>query len=399
MPDTPDFLPEAEALQEYTRTLRRDFHQHPELGFQEIRTAGIVARELNHLGLEVTTGVGGTGVVAVIEGRQPGPILLVRADMDALPITEETGASYASLNPGIMHACGHDGHTAILLTVARMLLAHRGELAGSVKLVFQPAEEGLGGAQKMIEAGVLEAPHVDRTLGLHLWNEQPIGWIGVAQGPCMAGAEIFKITVHGKGGHAAAPHLAIDPILASAQMISAVQAIVARNVPPLQTAVVSICTIRGGETFNVIPPTVEMSGTIRTYDEAVRSLVIERLGDTVREVARAFGCRAELDLQRLTPSVVNDAGTAMQVQEAAHRLFPDARIEGGNYTTMGSEDMAFFMEKVPGCFFFVGSANHARGLDAAHHHPRFDIDEAALPHAAALMAAAVFEVLRGIEKG
>jgi len=196
--------------------------------------AGIVAQELNKLGVEFTSGIAGTGVVALIEGAKPGPVILVRADMDALPILEETGAEYASQTPGIMHACGHDGHVAILLTVAKMLLAHRSELAGTVKLMFQPAEEGMGGAEKMIESGVLENPKVERVLGLHVWNEQPVGWFGISDGPMMAGAEIFKIKVAGKGGHGAAPHLSIDPVLASAQIISALQGIVARNVAPLQ---------------------------------------------------------------------------------------------------------------------------------------------------------------------
>ncbi|MCX7608710.1 MAG: amidohydrolase, partial [Anaerolineales bacterium] len=209
-----DWISEANALFEYTQSLRRDFHMHPELGFQEMRTAGIVARELSKLGLEVTTGIGQTGVVALIEGARPGPVLMLRADMDALPILEETGAPYASQTPGVMHACGHDGHTAILLTVARLLHSHRDKLAGTVKLVFQPAEEGLGGASRMIEDGVLENPKVDFALSLHLWNEQPLGWLGIPAGPVMAGGEIFKVKVIGKGGHGAAPHLAIDPIFA-----------------------------------------------------------------------------------------------------------------------------------------------------------------------------------------
>jgi amidohydrolase len=229
----PDFVSEAQSLFEYSQSLRRDFHAHPELGFQEVRTAGIVARELNTLGLEIQTGIAGTGVVALLKGAKSGPVILVRADMDALPIVEETGAIYASQNPGVMHACGHDGHTAILLTVARMLHAHRHEFAGTVKFMFQPAEEGLGGAEKMIEGGVLENPEVDVALGLHIWNERPVGWFGIANGPAMAGAEIFKIKVVGKGGHGAAPHLALDPVLVAAQIVTALQGIVARNVAPL----------------------------------------------------------------------------------------------------------------------------------------------------------------------
>ncbi|MCX6037943.1 MAG: amidohydrolase [Chloroflexi bacterium] len=390
----PDFLSEAQALFEYTQSMRRDFHAHPELGFHEVRTAGIVAKELTALGLEVHTGVGGTGVVALLEGAKQSPVVLVRADMDALPIREETGAPYASQNPGVMHACGHDGHTAVLLTVAKMLNAHRSQLSGTVKFMFQPAEEGMGGAEKMIEDGVLENPKVDVALALHVWNEKPVGWVGIAGGPAMAGAEIFKIKVRGKGGHGAVPHLAVDPILAAAQVVSALQGIVARNIAPLQTAVVSVCTIHGGETFNVIPPAVEMTGTIRTFEPAVRTRVLERFEKTVHSIAEGMGCQAEIELQILTPATINQPETAARVQAVARRLFPEADVDTANYITMGSEDFAFVLEKVPGCFFFIGSANPEKGLDAGHHHPRFDIDEAALPRGAALMAAIMTDLLK-----
>jgi amidohydrolase len=293
-----------------------------------------------------------------------------------------------------MHACGHDGHTAVLLTVAKMLHAHRAELSGTVKFMFQPAEEGMGGAEKMIAEGVLENPKVDIALGLHVWNEKPVGWIGISSGPAMAGAEIFKVKVFGKGGHGAVPHLAVDPILAAAQIITALQGIVARNVGPLQTAVVSICTIHAGETFNVIPPAAEMTGTIRTFEPAVRALVLERFEKTVHSVAEGMGCKAEIDLQMLTPATINHADTAARVKAVADRLFPQSDVDTANYTTMGSEDFAFVLEKVPGCFFFIGSANHEKGLDAGHHHPKFDIDETALPRGAALMAATAMDFLK-----
>jgi amidohydrolase len=314
--------------------------------------------------------------------------------MDALPIQEETGAPYASQNPGVMHACGHDGHTAVLLTVAKMLNAHRMQLSGKVKFMFQPAEEGMGGAEKMIEDGVLENPKVDIALAQHVWNEKPLGWIGIAGGPAMAGAEIFKIKVHGKGGHGAVPHLAVDPILAAAQVVSAMQGIVARNIAPLQTAVVSVCTIHGGETFNVIPPSVEMTGTIRTFELAVRARVLERFEKTVHSIAEGMGCEAEIDLQILTPATINQPEAAARVQAVARRLFPEGQVDTANYITMGSEDFAFVLKKVPGCFFFIGSANPEKGLDAGHHHPKFDIDEAALPRGAALMAATIIDLLK-----
>jgi amidohydrolase len=388
-----DLLNEALDLFEYTRGLRRDFHRHPELGYQEVRTAGIVARELKALGLEVATGIAETGVVALLEGARPGPVALLRFDMDALPVQEETGAEYASQTPGVMHACGHDGHTAVGLTVARLLQKHSQELEGTVKLVFQPAEEGMGGAERMIASGVLEGPKPDLTLALHLWNEKPLGWLGIADGPEMAAAEIFKVRITGKGGHGAVPHLAVDPVLAAAQMITALQSITARNVPPLEAAVISVTSIHAGETFNVIPPVVDLQGTIRTFEPAVRQQVLARFQQVTAGVGQALGCHVDVDLRSLTPAVTNDPEVSARVRETARRIFPESPIES-NFRTMGSEDMAFFMQAAPSCFIFVGSANPARGLDAPHHHPRFDIDEDALPRAVALMASAAIDLLK-----
>ncbi|MBM3152469.1 MAG: amidohydrolase, partial [Chloroflexi bacterium] len=305
----------------------------------------------------------------------------------ALPIQEETGAPYASQTSNVMHACGHDGHTAILLTAARILHAHRKDLAGTVKFVFQPAEEGMGGAERMIEAGALENPRPDLALALHLWNDKPLGWLGIPTGPALAGAEIFKITVHGKGGHGAAPHLGIDPVLAASEIVSALQSIASRNIDPQQGAVVSVCTIHGGEAFNVIPQSVELTGTIRTFDPLVRAKVLERFEVIVYGLAETMGCRADVELNTLTPAVVNREDIAVRVQEIARQVLPDARVDARNNVTMGSEDMAFFMEEVPGCFIFVGSANKEAGLDAGHHHPRFDFDEKALETGVALLSA------------
>ena len=388
----PDFLAEANELFEFTRFLRRDFHCHPELGFQEVRTAGVVAGELNALGLEVTTGVGKTGVVALMEGSKPGPTVLLRFDMDALPIIEDTGAEYASQNPGVMHACGHDGHTAIGLTVARLLNAHRGEFSGTVKFVFQPAEEGMGGAEAMIQDGVLDNPRPEFALGLHLWNDQPLGWLGIADGPVMAAADVFHLRITGKGGHGALPHLAVDPVLASAQIVTALQGIVSRNVAPLDSGVVSVTTIHGGEAFNVIPPTVEMSGTIRTFDPDTRRMVLDCFEQVVKGVAGAMGCRANLEVQSLTPAVVNRPEVAAHVRSSAEQTLPDHTIQA-HFATMGSEDMAYLLQQVPGCFFFLGSSNAERDLNYPHHHPRFDVDEVVLPRASALMAAAAFGLL------
>ena len=392
-----DFLQQAEELFPYTQSLRRDFHMHPELGFREIRTGGIVAKELEALGIEVTKGVGKTGVVGLLEGAKPGPTLLVRFDMDALPITEETGAEYTSLNNGVMHACGHDGHTAIGLTVAKMLHSRREELAGTIKFCFQPSEEGnngeeVGGAEMMMRDGVLESPKVDKTLALHIWNEMPLGWLGIAGGPVMAGGEIFSIKVTGKGGHGAIPQQTIDPVVASAQIITALQSIVSRNVAPLDTAVVSVTTVHAGTAFNVIPQTVELTGTIRTFNNGVRQKVVERFEQIARGVGEAMGCQVEVDVKLLTPAVVNNVEIASRVQHAARQVLGESGLDTSGFTTMGAEDMAFMLEKVPGCFFFVGSANAERHLDYGHHHPKFDFDEQVLIRASALMASAVMEV-------
>ncbi len=400
----PDLLSEAQSLFDYTQSIRRDLHQHPELGFQEVRTAGIVARELQALGLEVTTGIAKTGVVGLLEGKRPGPVVLLRFDMDALPVTEETGAAYASTVPGVMHACGHDGHTAIGLTVAKLLHARRADLAGTVKFIFQPAEEGtcgqeMGGNQAMIHEGILSTPRPDLALALHLWNEKPLGWIHAAAGPVMAGAEEFKITVTGKGGHGALPNRAADPLLAACQIVTALQSVVSRNVAPLEAAVVSVTMLHAGQAFNVIPSEAEMQGTIRTFEPAVRQTVLERFEAVARGVAAAMGCQAEVSVKRVTPAVINAEEIAQGVQAAARRALPDADLDVSSHLTMGAEDMAFTLEQIPGCYFFVGSANSVRGLDYGHHHPKFDFDEAALPRAAAWMAEAALHFLKQEQGG
>jgi amidohydrolase len=388
-----DYLDEAQALFEYTRTHRRDFHQHPELGFKEIRTANIVAKELAGLGLEVKTGIGQTGVIGLLEGKTPGGVVLLRFDMDALPIFEENETEYTSINQGVMHACGHDGHTAIGLTVARLLNNHRSELAGTVKLVFQPAEEGLGGAEAMMADGVLQDPKPDVTLSLHVWNEKPVGWVGIVPGPVMAAADTLHVKITGKGGHGAVPNLVHDPILAASQVVNTLQTIVSRNVSPLKSAVVSVGAIHGGEAFNVIPSVVEMKGTLRTFEVQVRDRVIERFYQLVENICQALECQAEIEIKSITPALVNDPEVTNRVQRVAKSLLPTDQLDFQT-TTMGSEDMAFMQQQIPGCYFFIGSANKEKHLDAAHHHPRFDFDEVILPKAVALMAASAVEFLQ-----
>ena len=388
-----DFFQEAQNLFEFTRMLRRDFHRHPEIGFKEVRTAGIVARELVQMGLEVTSGIAETGVVALLEGSKTGPVVLLRFDMDALPVFEETGAEYASLTPGIMHACGHDGHVAIGITVARMLNEIRDELPGTVKFVFQPAEEGQGGAERMIKAGVLNNPAPTHTLALHLWNEMPVGSVGFVPGAMMAGAALFSIKLTGRGGHGAIPDQTIDPIIAATQIVSALQTIVSRNISPMQSAVVSVTYIRAGETYNVIPQSAELRGTLRFFEPEVKNKLFTRLEQIIELVAKTFECQSELKITDLTPPVVNDIDLTTRLGRLAESVVPDIKVDS-SYRLMVSEDMALIMEQVPGCYFLVGSANSKKGLNYGHHHPKFDFDETALPAAAALMAAAAVNILQ-----
>ncbi len=388
------YLVEARQRFSYTQALRRDFHKHPELGFEEVRTAGVVARELQALGLEVRTGMAETGVVALLEGRQPGPVVLLRFDMDALPIQEQTGAAYSSINAGVMHACGHDGHTAIGLTVAGMLQKHQDRLAGTVKFIFQPAEEIMQGAKRMVEEGVLQNPVPEYAISVHLWNSKPVGWIGLTPGPVMAAADRFRIRIDGSGGHAAKPNITLDPIVTAAQVVQNLQTVVSRNVSPLESAVLSVTRINGGETFNVIPAHVDLEGTIRSFEEEVRSLVIERMGRIIESSTAAMGCRADFELMPGPPSLVNDPELTRRAQKVVTELMPDAVLNDSE-RTMGSEDMAYIMQQIPGCYIFVGSANKNEQLDAPHHHPRFDFDEQALSAAVALTGAVSEEFLSG----
>jgi len=383
-----DFLQRAGEMAPQMAAWRRDFHRHPEMAFMETRTAGIVADSLNRLGLEVQTGVGKTGVVAMLDGASDGPTVLVRFDMDALPITEANQAPYASAQPGVMHACGHDGHTAIGLAVAYLLSALRSRIHGRVKFVFQPAEEIAEGAQAMIQDGVLQNPEPEVALGLHLWNTLPLGQVGIMAGPVMAGADVFELTVLGAGGHGAAPHEARDPLLAAAHIVTALQSVVSRNIDPLDSAVLSVTSFSAGTAFNIIPEEARLKGTIRTYTSAAHDLTILRLTQVTEGIAQALGCSVEMTTTRLTPPLVNHPEVTQVVQQAIAPYIEPASLLP-NIRTMGAEDMAIFLERVPGCFFFVGSANEQRGLAYPHHHPQFDFDEAALPLGAAMLASAV----------
>lgn len=387
-----DFHVEAEGMRDQLVAWRRDFHMHPELAFEEHRTADIVAQHLTDLGYRVQTGVAETGVIGLLEGDSPGPVVMLRFDMDALAVTETTGAPYASQVPGKMHACGHDAHVAIGMGLAQLLVDHRAEIAGTVKLVFQPAEEGGRGAEVMVEEGVMENPAPDVFLATHVWIDKPVGTADVTPGPAMAAAEEFTCTIYGEGGHGAAPHQTIDPIVAAAQVVTALQTVVSRNVAPLEEAVISVGTIHGGDAFNVIPSHVEMTGTIRSFKPEIRELVLQRFRELIEGVTAACGARAELEVQSITPAVINDAETAEVVRRAAEAVVGPDQVSIG-VKTMGSEDAAFFMQNVPSCYFFLGAANPEKGLVAPHHNPQFDIDEDVMVLGVAILAYAAASYL------
>ena len=383
-----DYAAAAHALREELQDRRRDLHRNPELSFQEFRTAGIVAEELQDLGLAVETGVGQTGVVGMLAGASDGPTVLLRADMDALPIEEETGAEYASTQDGVMHACGHDGHTTIALGVAKVLAAQRDAIQGRVKFVFQPAEEIGAGAKAMIAAGILTDPRPDVTLGLHLWNTMPVGTIGLADGPCFAAASIFEITVNGVGGHGALPHETRDPIVAAAQIVTALQTLCSRVTPADQSAVFSVTSFHAGSAYNIIPPEAKLLGTMRTFDGGVRAELTERFHEICQGVARGLGCEAETRMEHMTEPVINDPATAERVRQAIQRVAPQVSFDLDE-RTMGGEDVGLMMTDIPGAYYLLGSANEERGLDYGHHHPRFDFDEECLPLGVTTLAAAV----------
>ena len=383
-----DLSPEVRAALPDLVALRREFHQRPELAYAETRTAARVAAFLEGSGLSVRTGVGGTGLVAETGGV--GRRVMLRVDLDGLPIQEQSDAPYASRVPGVMHACGHDGHAAIGAVAARILA--RRSLRGSVRLLFQPAEEGEGGAQAVVRDGVLDG--VDLVMGIHLWNELPVGTLGVKPGPLMAAVDRLKIVVHGRGGHGGQPQRSADPVVAAAHVVTALQSVVAREVSPLQSAVVTLGSIHGGQAFNVIPDEVTITGTIRTFDEALRRSMPERLRRIASGVGGALQCRVEVEVKPGNPAVVNDPAVAEIARRAAARVVGEAGVVCPE-PTMGGEDMAVYFERVPGCFVFVGSADAGKGLDQPHHSPRFDFSEDALGIGCEFLVRAAEEALAG----
>ena len=366
---------EIQALENTIISTRRDIHQHPELAFEEHRTAELVANRLTSLGIDVETGIGKTGVVGTLKGNPNGKTIALRADMDALPMQETSDIPYKSIHDGIMHACGHDGHTAMLLGAAEAASKLVGNLNGTIKFFFQPAEEGQGGARYMIDDGVLEG--VDEAYGIHLWNYQKYGTVGVKPGPIMAAADIFKIIIHGKGGHGAAPQGTQDAVLIAAHIIQTLQTIVSRNTNPIESTVVTVGQINGGYNFNIIADTVTLKGTTRAYTEKNRQLIKDRMAEVIAGTEKTFGAKIELDYEDGYPPTINDPVASENLLNAANKIVGDGA--GHPYLSMGGEDFSYFLQKVPGCYFLIGSAPKDREpLSVPHHCSHFDIDERAL---------------------
>lgn len=372
---------------------RRHLHQHPELSFEEHATAQYVHDVLDALpGLELSRPTA-TSVVARLRGALPGRTIAVRADMDALPIHEENDTPYRSTKPGVMHACGHDGHTSIVLGLATLLAGVRDRLAGEVRFIFQHAEElSPGGAEALVDAGVMDG--VDEVIGLHLWSSMPVGQIGLVSGPAMAAPDTFQCTITGRGGHAALPHDTVDPIAIGAQVVSALQQIVSRQVDPLEPAVLSVTQFIAGTAFNVIPNSAYLSGTVRTFDAALRRQVPERMERLIRGLCDGFGATCEFSYELGYRPVVNDAALTERLAGVVSRTFGHEVLVPLR-PVMGGEDFSAYQQRAPGVFAFVGAGNVERGITAAHHHPRFDIDEASLDVGLRYLVAATVELLAG----
>jgi len=353
---------------------RRDFHQYPELGFDEHRTSKIIGEALKEMGLAPKMNVGKTGVTADLTFGE-GPTIALRADMDALPMQEASGLDFSSKHDGVMHACGHDGHMAMLLGAAKVLTQNGNSFNGTIRFIFQPAEEGAGGARYMIEDGCLDG--VDEIYGIHVWNYQPVGEVGITDGPVLAAADMFEINIKGIGGHGAAPQGTVDAVVVSSHLVQALQTIVSRNTNPLESTVVTIGTISGGHNFNIIADEVTLSGTARAYTEENRNLIKTRMAEIIDGVAKTFGAEISFDYEDGYPPTINHTDPVNKVLKAAERVVGEKA--GMPYLSMGGEDFSYYLQKIPGCFFFVGSApNDQKLFETPHHCSHFTMDERAL---------------------
>ncbi len=367
---------------------RRHLHQHPELAFHEHETAAYIAARLRGMGLQPVTLLDGTAVVVDIAGREAGRNLLLRADIDALPIQERGSLPFRSAVPGVMHACGHDGHTAIALATADRLARLRRQWAGTVRIAFQPAEEQAGGAEPMIAAGVTSAPRPDGVLGLHLWSGLEVGSVGVRDGAIFASADEFRIDVVGRGGHGALPHQALDPVPIASTIVLALQTLVSRETSPAEQAVITVGALRAGESFNVIPETAQLVGTLRTFSDRERERLLRRLGELSAGIAAGFGARAQMSLGRGCPPVVSEPAMCELVRRAVRRVEGAQLVEAPALTV--GDDVALFLRQAPGCYFLLGSGGPGA---APHHHPEFDLDERCLRLGAEVMAQAALDFL------
>jgi amidohydrolase len=372
------------------REVRRDLHRHPELAYGERRTAGVVARLLREWGIEVHEGIGKTGVVGVIAAGSADKAIGLRADMDALPIQETSGAPHASVHAGVAHSCGHDGHTAMLLCAARYLSETR-RFDGRVHLLFQPAEEGQAGAKAMIDDGLFRRFPCAEVYALHNWPTLPAGTIATRAGPIMGASDRIKITVRGMGGHAAMPHLASDAVLCAAQIVTGAHTLIARRIDPTATAVLSITSMQGGTSFNALPAEVQLLGSIRTFDTAVQDKLEAILHEWVELTAKAAGCAASVEYRRVYPATVNDPACAQHALDAASALFGQSlRLD---FPAATAEDFAFMLQEVPGAYIWVGSRKG--DSSPSLHHPSFDFNDEALPAGAALLASLAERRLAG----
>lgn len=389
--DSNQLMTRANQLRDQVISWRRHLHMHPELSFHEQATAQFVYDTLATMPALELSRPTPTSVVARLRGALPGRTIAVRADMDALPITEENDVPYQSRVTGVMHACGHDGHTSILLGLAQILSEHQDEIRGEVRFIFQHAEElSPGGAEEMVNAGVMDG--VEQIIGLHLWASMPVGLIGIVAGPAMAAPDNFQLTITGKGGHAAIPHDTIDPIAIGAQLITALQQIVSRSVDPLDNAVLSVTQFVAGTTFNVIPESAYMCGTVRTFDAGLRAKMPQMMERVINGITSAFGATYKFSFERGYRPVVNDPALSARLSALVEREFGSETLHPLR-PIMGGEDFSAFQEKAPGVFAFVGAGNEAEGIVYPHHHPRFQIDERSLDLGLRYMIAATLDLL------